>query len=38
MQIKLPLNITLGIITEVLYTLSIMLAAFLICILLVPAF
>jgi len=34
MQIKLPLNITLGIITELLYTLSIMLVAFLICLVL----
>jgi hypothetical protein len=31
-KIKLPLNIVLGISTEVLYTLIIMLAAFLICI------
>jgi len=31
MKIKLPLNIALGIATEVLYALSIMLAAFLIC-------
>ena len=38
MQIKLSLNITLGIITELLYTLSIMLAAFFICLLLTQAF
>jgi hypothetical protein len=38
MRISLPLNITLGIITELLYTLCIMLAAFFICLLLVRAF
>jgi len=31
MKIKYPLNITLGIMVEVFYTLGIMLAAFLIC-------
>jgi len=34
MKIKLPLNIVFGISTEVLYTLFIMLAAFLICLVL----
>ena len=38
MQIKLPMNITLGIITELLYTILIMLAAFFICLLLARAF
>ena len=38
MQIRLPLNITRGIITELLYTLCIMLAAFFICLLLIQAF
>jgi hypothetical protein len=31
MKIKLPLNISLGIATEVLYAITIMLVAFLIC-------
>ena len=34
MKLKLPLNIVLGITTEVLYALIIILAAFLICVLL----
>jgi len=38
MQIKLPLGIALGIITELLYTILIMLAAFFICLLLVRVF